>query len=132
MVRQYAEARLKADGVEDGYRQKAQDAQRRYTQTREIKEELGDRNKTATSLARISAMYEERGDLPTAVQLLTVAYDIFAATGSNSAMQIKDTLEAFRDDVGYDRFESLLNAARSNPDKVIRNVLNRGRLPETQ
>jgi len=132
LVRQYAEARLKADGVEDDYRQKAADAQRRHIQTREIKAELGDRDKTAISLVRISSMYQERGDLPTAVQLLTVAYDIFAAIGSANTMQTKNSLEAFRDDVGYDRFESLLNAARSNPDRVIRDVLNRGKPPGTQ
>ncbi len=127
LVYQYAAAQLKAHGEEDIYLQRAEDAQQYYLKTQEIKEELDDKNKKAISLARLSALYEERGDLSTAVRLLAVAHDIFAAIGSTDAIRIKDELEAFRDMVEEDLFDDLLRTARSRPDEVIREVLNKTR-----
>ncbi|MFC1719302.1 hypothetical protein ACFL6S_36975, partial [Candidatus Poribacteria bacterium] len=103
------------------------DAQRYYLKNREIKEELGDKSKTAISLIRLSSLYREQGDLSTAVRLLAVAHDIFAAIGSANATQVGRDLEAFRDIVGEKHFDNLLKTARSRPDEVVREVLSKRR-----
>ena len=127
LVRQYGTAQLKVHGEEYMYLQRAEDTQRRYLKTRKIKVELGDRSKTAISLARLASLYEERGDLSTTVRLLAVAHDIFAAIGSANTTRVRHDLEAFRGVLGNDHFDHLLKTARSHPDKVVRQVLNQSR-----
>jgi len=123
LIRRYMTAKLGERDEEETSRQKAEDAQRYYLQTREIKEELGSKNRTATSLSRLSSLYENRGDFYTAVKLLTVAYDIFAATGSDNAEQIRRELDNFRNVIGEERFDYLIKNTRSHPDAIIREVL---------
>ncbi len=126
LVRQYAMARLKASGEEDTYRGRVEKAQRYYLQSLEIKEELGNKSKIATSLTYLALIYERRGDLHTAVRLLAVAYDIFAAIGSANATRVKQNLEKLREAVGEEYFEDLLMKARSAPDAVVREALSKG------
>ena len=127
LVREYAIARMKAHGEENTYLQRVEDVQRYYAQTQTIKEELGSKSKKATSLYRLSALYEERGDLHTAVRLLVVAHDIFAAIGSSNTARTEQNLTILRDRVGDDKYTYLLNEARSNPDAVVREALKRSR-----
>ena len=119
LVRQYVKAQLAVCGESHTYRQKAEDAQRYYLRTREIKEELGDRSKTATFLARLANLCEEQDDLSTAVRFLAVAYDIFSAIGSANAEQAKHELDGLQDRVGEQIFDRLLKSARSHPNEVI-------------
>ena len=125
LVRQYALARLKEHGEESTYIRRMADVQHYYTQTQTIKEELGNKSKTASSLSRLSLLHRERGDLRTAVQLLAIAHDIFAAIGSPNTVKTQEDLEALRDKIGDENYNYWLNEGRSDPDAVVREVLER-------
>lgn len=127
LVRQYAEARLEEHGEEETYLQRVAVIQRYYSQTQTIKEELGNKSKTASSLSRLSSLHAGRGDLRTAIRLLTVAHDIFAAIGSPNTAKTQKDLEALRKRIGDDDYDYLLNETRSDPDAMIREVLEESR-----
>ncbi len=127
LVRKYAAARLRVSGEVDIYKHKASEAQRYYLQSTKIKEELGYKSKVAVSLGQLASMYTDRGNLNTAVRLLAVAHDIFAAVGSANVAQAKDDLEVLKHTVGEEHFDALLREARSHPDAVIREMLNKNR-----
>jgi len=124
LVRQYGAARLKVSGEEDIYRYKAVEAQSYHQQTSKIRDELVSKNRIATSLSQLALLYGHQGNSRTAVMLLVVAHDIFAAIGSANLAQTKHSLEKLRGELGSEQFENLLKKARSHPDEIIRKVLN--------
>jgi len=124
LVRQYASARLRASGEEDTYRYKSVEAQNYHQQSSKIREELVSKSRIATSLSQLAMLYGHQGDSNTAIMLLAVAHDIFAAIGSSNLTQTKVNLEQLRGTVGNEQFDILIKKARSHPDEIIRKVLN--------
>jgi len=124
LVRQYGAARLQVSGEENIYRYKAVKAQSYHQKTSKIRDELVSKNRIATSLSQLALLYGNQGNSRTAVMLLVVAHDIFAAIGSANLAQTKHSLEKLQGELGSEQFENLLKKARSHPDEIIRKVLN--------
>ena len=96
-------------------------------QRQNLEEELLNKGRMAGSLTRLAAMYEDRREIDTAVRLLVVAHDLFAAIGSPGVEQARNSLENLRALMSAEHFDGLLLEARSQPNRIIREVLSKNR-----
>ena len=94
-----------------------------YQQSLTISEELGDKSGIAKALHQLGILYVLRADARTAIRIFAVAHDIFAQINSPDLEQASNVLTRLQEEVEQDVFEALVKEAQTDPERVIREVL---------